>query len=80
MARGYVARQIVKLGGSPEYREGFVTDNGNIILDVHALHIVDPIALEDQLNGIAGVVTNGIFAKRSADIVLMATEDGVVTL
>lgn len=77
MARGYVARQLVELGGSPEYREGFVTDNGNIILDVHALHIIDPVSLEAQINNITGVVTVGLFAKRPADVVLMASSSGV---
>ena len=71
MARGYVAREIVKLGGSPEYREGFVTDNGNIILDVYGLKIVNPVELESTLNNIVGVVTNGLFAKRGADTVLV---------
>lgn len=80
MARGYVARQIVKLGGDPEYREGFITDNGNIILDVHALNIVDPLALEIQLNNIVGVVTNGLFAHRGADVILVGTDSGVNTL
>jgi ribose 5-phosphate isomerase A len=80
MARGLVAREIVKLGGDPEYREGFVTDNGNIILDVHALKILDPVALEEQLNNIVGVVTNGLFAKRGADIILMGTNSGVEVL
>lgn len=80
MARGYVARQIVQLGGDPEWREGFVTDNGNIILDIHALKIIDPIALEGQLNNITGVVTNGLFAKRGADVILMATNSGVETI
>lgn len=80
MARGLVAREIVKLGGDPEYREGFVTDNGNIILDVHALKIIDPIKLEEQLNNIVGVVTNGLFAKRGADVILMGTSSGVETI
>jgi len=80
MARSYIARQLVKLGGDPEYREGFVTDNGNVILDVHNLKIIDPIALEIQINNIAGVVSNGLFAKRSADLVLMATPNGVTTI
>lgn len=79
MARGYVAREIVKLGGSPEYREGFLTDNGNIILDVYGLKIVDPIALESTLNNIVGVVSNGLFAKRGADKVLVASATGVVS-
>lgn len=72
MARGHVARELVKLGGSPEYREGFITDNGNIILDVYSLNIIDPVALESAINNITGVVTNGIFAARHADVVLMA--------
>jgi len=77
MARSYVARQMVKLGGSPQYREGFVTDNGNIILDVYNLSLVDPIKIETQINNIDGVVCNGIFAKRAADIMLVAAEQGV---
>jgi len=77
MARSYVARQIVKLGGDPVYRQGFVTDNGNIILDVYHLKILDPRALEEKINNIAGVVANGIFAKRPADILLLATDSGV---
>lgn len=77
MARSYVARQIVKLGGDPVYREGVKTDNGNVILDVHNLVIAEPIALEATLNNIVGVVTNGLFAKRGADKVIMGTETGV---
>jgi ribose 5-phosphate isomerase A len=80
MARGHVARELVKLGGDPVYREGVVTDNGNHILDVYNLEILDPIALEKSIDGIVGVVTNGLFAKRSADILLLATKDGVKTL
>ncbi len=80
MARSYVARELVKLGGQPVYREGFVTDNGNIILDVHNLEILDPPALETQLNQIVGVVTNGLFAHRGADVVLLGTKQGVKTL
>lgn len=80
MARSYVARQIVKLGGDPEYRQGFVTDNGNVILDVHNLKILNPVELEEKLNNITGVVMNGIFAKRAADIVLIASDSGVKTL
>lgn len=80
MARGYVAREIVKLGGSPEYREGFITDNGNIILDVYGLKIVNPVELESILNNIVGVVTNGLFAKRHADNVLVASTNGVMCL
>jgi ribose 5-phosphate isomerase A len=78
MARSYVARQIVKLGGDPEYRQGFVTDNGNIILDVHNLKLLNPVEMENKLNNITGVVMNGIFAYRGADIVLVATQQGVV--
>ncbi|GJM07560.1 MAG: ribose-5-phosphate isomerase A [marine bacterium B5-7] len=70
MARSYVAREIVKLGGDPCYREGFTTDNGNIILDLHGLSINEPIALEEALNQITGIVTCGLFAKRGADVVL----------
>ena len=77
MARSYVARQMVKLGGLPEYREGFVTDNGNVILDVRHLDIVDPVALEDRINSIPGVVTVGIFGHQKAHLTLAATEDGV---
>jgi ribose 5-phosphate isomerase A len=77
MARSYVARQMVKLGGLPEYREGFVTDNGNQILDVRHLDLVNPIEMEDRINRIAGVVTVGIFARRRADLVLAGTDQGV---
>jgi ribose 5-phosphate isomerase A len=77
MARSYVARQIVALGGQPVYRQGFVTDNGNIILDVHGLDILEPIKLEQTLNNIAGVVTNGLFAARGADLLLIGNADGV---
>ena len=80
MARSYVAREIVKMGGQPVYREGFVTDNGNVILDIHNLEILNPVEMEDRLNGIVGVVTNGLFAKRPADVLLLGTEDGVKTL
>ena len=80
MARSYVARELVKLGGDPGYREGVITDNGNVILDVHNLSIVNPRELETTINGIVGVVTNGIFANRGADVVLVATENGVLTL
>jgi len=80
MARSHVARQIVKLGGDPVYREGFITDNGNIILDVHNMSIVDPRELETQLNQITGVVTNGIFALRPADKLIIGTKDGLKTL
>ena len=80
MARSYVAREIVKMGGQPVYREGFVTDNGNQILDVHNLQIIDPPALETELNQIVGVVTNGLFAHRGANVVLMGSADGVKTI
>lgn len=80
MARSYVARELVKLEGMPVYREGFVTDNGNEILDVHHMSIVDPKGLEGKLNNLVGVVTNGLFAQRGADVVLMGTEQGVETI
>ena len=79
MARSFVARELVKLGGDPEYRQGVITDNGNVILDVHNLEILNPRELEQKINNIPGVVTNGIFALRGADIVLSATENGVET-
>jgi ribose 5-phosphate isomerase A len=78
MARSYVAREIVKLGGSPEYREDTVTDNGNIILDIYNLNIQIPITMEETLNNIAGVVENGIFARRPADVVIISEQDGRV--
>ena len=80
MARSYVARELVRLGGHPVYREGVVTDNGNQILDVHGLHIVDPVSLEETINQIAGVVTVGLFARRPADVLIVGWEDGVRTL
>tara|TARA_R100001129_G_scaffold83522_1_gene56791 strand:+ start:2362 stop:3033 length:672 start_codon:yes stop_codon:yes gene_type:complete len=80
MARSYVAREIVKLGGDPVWRQGFTTDNGNWILDVHNLDIMKPMELESDLNNIVGVVTNGLFAQRGADVALIAREDGVETL
>jgi ribose 5-phosphate isomerase A len=80
MARSHVGREIVKLGGDPVYREGVVTDNGNIILDVHNMSIVDPRKLEAALNQITGVVTNGLFAIRPADLLLLGTTGGVKTL
>ncbi len=80
MARSFVARELVKLGGDPVYREGFVTDNGNIILDVHNMQIDEPIAMEAKINNITGVVTNGLFARRGADVLLLATENGVETI
>jgi len=80
MARSQVARELVKLDGMPVWRENFVTDNGNVILDVHDMEIIDPKALETHINGIVGVVTNGLFANRGADVVLMGTENGVETI
>lgn len=77
MARSYVARQIIALGGKPAYRHGFVTDNGNIILDVHGLDILEPIRLEHELNNIVGVVSNGLFAARGADVLLLGGPRGV---
>jgi len=79
MARAQVARELARLGGKPVLREGFVTDNGNLILDVHGLQIHDPVNLEVNVDGIVGVVTNGLFAKRGADVLLLATAGGVVT-
>jgi len=80
MARSHVARELVKLGGLPELRQGFTTDNGNIILDVRGLAIVNPVTLEGEINQIVGVVTNGLFARRGADALLLGTRDGVKTL
>ncbi|ELA9196321.1 TPA: ribose-5-phosphate isomerase RpiA [Vibrio parahaemolyticus] len=76
MARSYVARELVKLGGDPAYREGVVTDNGNIILDVHNMQITNPKEMEDKINGIAGVVTVGLFAHRGADVVITGMPEG----
>ena len=80
MARAYVARQMVKLGGQPKLREGFATDNGNIVLDVWGLSILNPVELETAVNNIAGVVTNGLFARRGADVLLLGTKTGVRTI
>jgi ribose 5-phosphate isomerase A len=80
MARSYVARELVKLGGQPAWRMGFTTDNGNVILDVSELAIRDPVALEDRINAIAGVVTVGLFARRGADVILLGTPAGVETI
>jgi ribose 5-phosphate isomerase A len=80
MAQSYVARELVKLGGQPKLRQGFTTDNGNIILDVHGLKIMNPVELETQINQITGVVTNGLFARRPADVLLLGTSEGVRTL
>lgn len=79
MAREHVSRELTKLAGQPKLREGFVTDNGNVILDVHGLKITDPIALESQLDHIVGIVSNGLFARRGADVLLLAGADGVKT-
>jgi len=80
MARGYVARQMLRFGGEPAWREGFVTDNGNHVLDVRNLAIDDPVALETEINQLAGVVTVGLFARRPADVLLVGTASEVVTL
>jgi ribose 5-phosphate isomerase A len=80
MARSYVARELVKLGGQPAWRMGFTTDNGNVILDVAGLGIVDPVALETAINQIAGVVTVGLFARRGADVILLGSDAGVRTI
>ena len=80
MARSYVARELVKLGGQPAWRQGFTTDNGNLILDVHNMQILNPPELEAAINQITGVVTNGLFARRGADILLLGTAKGVETL
>jgi len=80
MARSYVARQLVALGGDPVYRDGVTTDNGNIILDVYNFPIATPLATEKAINQIVGVVTNGLFAERGADVLLLATENGVKTI
>ena len=80
MARGYVAREITRLGGQPALRQGFTTDNGNVILDIHGLQILDPVELESTLNQITGVVMNGLFARRGADILLLSSENGIRTI
>jgi ribose 5-phosphate isomerase A len=80
MARSYVARELVRLGGQPAWRMGFTTDNGNVILDVSDLAITDPVSMEDRINAVAGVVTVGIFARRGADVILLGADDGVQTL
>ena len=76
MARSYVARELVKLGGDPEYRQGVVTDNGNVILDVHNMQILNPVEMEAKINAIVGVVTNGLFANRGADVLVLGTAQG----
>jgi ribose 5-phosphate isomerase A len=80
MARAYVARELAKLGGEPVLRTGFTTDNGNLILDVRGLSITAPVELEDRINGIVGVVTSGLFARRGADVALLAGAGGVTTV
>lgn len=80
MARGYVAREIMRLGGQPALRQGFTTDNGNVILDIHGLQILNPVELESTLNQITGVVMNGLFARRGADILLLGGENGIRTI
>ena len=80
MARAQVARELAKLGGTPKLRDGILTDNGNIILDVHGLSIADPVDLESRINQIVGVVTNGLFARRGANVLLLGTPEGVKTL
>ena len=80
MASAYVTRELARIGGKPLLRDGFVTDNGNLIVDVHGLQILDPVALETRINQIVGVVSNGLFACRPADVCLLGTGDGVQTL
>ena len=80
MARSFVGRELMKLGGQPRLREDFTTDNGNLILDVHGLTILNPVALEETLNHLPGVVTNGLFARRSADVLLLGTDQGIRTI
>ena len=80
MAQSYIGRELVKLGGRPVLREGVTTDNGNIIIDVHGLQILNPIKLEIKINSFAGVVTNGIFAERAADVLLLAADSDITTI
>jgi ribose 5-phosphate isomerase A len=80
MARSYGAREIAALGGQPALRQGFITDNGNIILDIHGFEILNPVELETTLNQITGIVTNGLFARRAADILLLGTDKGIETI
>jgi ribose 5-phosphate isomerase A len=80
MSKSYIARQLVKLGGNPILREGVITDNGNLIIDVHDLKIDNPVELERQINQLAGVVTNGLFAQRGADVLLLGGANGVTTI
>ncbi|HEY9051861.1 MAG TPA: ribose-5-phosphate isomerase RpiA [Gammaproteobacteria bacterium] len=80
MARSYIARKLVKLGGRPVWRENFITDNGNVILDVHDMDIMEPIKMENEINSWAGVVTCGLFANRGADILILGTPNGAKTI
>jgi len=80
MARSYIARKIAKMGGRPVWRENFITDNGNMILDVHDMDIMEPIKMEDEMNSWAGVVTCGLFARRGADVLILGTKDGARTV
>jgi len=80
MARSYIARELVKLGGRPVWRDNFITDNGNVILDVHDLKIMEPVKLENEINKMAGVVTVGIFANRPADVLILGTPQGARTV
>ncbi len=80
MSKSYIARQLVKLGGNPILRDGVITDNGNLIIDVHDLKIDNPVELERQINQLAGVVTNGLFAQRGADVLLLGGANGVTTI
>jgi len=80
MARAYVGRQMIRLGGQPKLREGFTTDNGNMVLDVWGLSILNPVELEEAINNVTGVVTSGLFARRGADVLLLGTKGGVKTL
>jgi len=80
MARSHVARELVRMGGHPQWREKVITDNGNVILDVHGLTILNPVELEGAINQVAGVVTNGLFARRGADVLLLGSERGVETI
>src|SRR5690606_12028288 len=77
MAQSYVGREMAKLGGRPVLRQGFTTDNGNLVLDVHDLSILDPVEMEERINHVAGVVSNGLFARRGADLLLVAGDTGV---
>lgn len=80
MARSFIARELVKIGGRPVWREGFVTDNGNDILDVHDLRIMEPVKMENELNKLPGIVTVGIFANRPADVLILGTQEGAKTV